>query len=207
MWSWVSVVISGFISISAFENNKPKQAIAFNSFCLALLSFIVLSQNKDLSVVSLWITMGLAVSAIADFLRIQHKQSKVVFTSFLVVQLFYSKAFWMQLSGSMVWWLPAMLFAAGIVAFFLLLPQIDTLIFPVTVMGLMLLHMTWASGEVWITSPSIASLMGFIGSLFFILSAVLLAIHDYHRPLRFGQAVIGGCYLIAQGLIVASVVL
>jgi len=207
MWGWISVVISGLISVSAFERNRTKQAVIFNSLCLALLAFIVLKQQSDLSVAALWVAAGLAISFIADLLRIQHKQSKLCFTAFLVIQLLYSKAFWLQLTGAMVWWLPALLIAASIVTFFLLLPQIDTLIFPVTVMGMMLLQMTWASGEVWLNHPTLPSLLGFIGSLCFIVSAVILAIHDFRQPLRFGQTLIGASYLLAQSLIVASVVL
>nr|QIH43035.1 lysoplasmalogenase [Vibrio ziniensis] len=207
MLGWISALISGFVSISAFENNKTKLAIVFNTLCLGLLSFMVINQQNDGSVASLWVLAGLVVSAIADIYRIQQKQAKACFSAFLVVQLFYSKAFWIQLTGPMIWWLPALLIAASIVAFFLLLPQIDTLIFPVTVMGMMLLQMTGASGEVWITNPTPSSLLGFIGSLSFIVSAIILAIHDYRQPLRYGNALISGCYLLAQGLIVASVVI
>jgi len=207
MWGWVSAVIFGFISVSAFEREKLKQAVVFNSLFILLLAFIVLSQQQELSAASLWIIAGLGVSFIADFLRIQHKQSKLCFTAFLIVQLLYSKAFWMQLSGAMVWWLPALLIAASIVAFFLLLPQIDTLIFPVTVMGMMLIQMTWASGEVWLNHPTSASLMGFVGCIFFMVSAIFLAIHDFRQPLRYGHSFIGGSYLLAQTFIVASAVL
>jgi len=207
MWGWVSAVILGFISISAFEREKLKQAVVFNSLCLVSLAYLILNQQQSPSMASLWVIAGLAVSLIADFLRIQHKQSKLCFTAFLVVQLLYSKAFWMQLSGAMVWWLPALLIAASIVAFFLLLPQIDTLIFPVTVMGMMLLQMTWASGEVWLNHPTSASLLGFVGCISFMVSALLLAIHDFRQPFRFGHCLIGGSYLVAQSLIVASVVL
>lgn len=211
MLGWISALISGFISISAFESNKAKLAVVFNTLCLGLLSLMLLlsiigNQQDDWSVAPLWVLAGLAVSVVADIYRIQQKQAKACFSAFLVVQLFYSKAFWIQLTGPMIWWLPALLIAASIVAFFLLLPQIDTLIFPVTIMGMMLLQMTWASGEVWITSPTHASLLGFLGSLSFIVSAIILAIHDYRQPLRYGKTLIGGSYLLAQALIVASVV-
>jgi uncharacterized membrane protein YhhN len=129
------------------------------------------------------------------------------FLGFLFAQLCYSKAFWIQLSGNMVWWLPALLIATSIVTFFLLLPQIDTLLFPVTIMGLVLVQLAWASGEVLLQRPSLASLAGFVGSLLFILSALLLAIHDYRHTLPWGQYWISGSYLLAQSLMVASVVL
>ncbi len=89
---------------------------------------------------------------------------------------------------------------------FLLLPQIDTLIFPVTIMGLMLVQMTWAAGELWLQEATMASGAGFLGCLVYILSATLLAIHDYRRPLPWGHTLISSSYLIAQALISASIV-
>ncbi|MFV0450212.1 MAG: lysoplasmalogenase [Vibrio sp.] len=212
MLGWISAVISGCISISALQSNKTKLAVVFNTLCLGLLSLMLLlltigHQQNDGSAASLWILAGLVISVIADIYRIQKKQIKACFSAFLIVQLFYSKAFWIQLTGPMIWWLPALLIAASIVAFFLLLPQIDTLIFPVTIMGMMLLQMTWAAGEVWITNPSHASLFGFIGSLSFMVSAIMLAINDYRQPLRCGKTLIGGSYLLAQALVVASVMI
>ncbi|RND31371.1 lysoplasmalogenase, partial [Vibrio cholerae] len=42
--------------------------------------------------------------------------------------------------------------------------------------------------------------------LVYILSATLLAIHDYRRPLPWGHTLISSSYLIAQALISASIV-
>ncbi|WP_260678503.1 lysoplasmalogenase [Vibrio fluvialis] len=207
MWSWISVAVSGLISISAFENNKLKHALFFKAVSLALLLSITVTQSAAFSAPVLWVTVGLSSALVGDSLHLLRFRPKACFGAFLLAQLFYSKAFWVQISGSIVWWLPALLIATSIVAFFLLLPQLDTLIFPVTIMGIMLLQMTWAAGEVWLKLPSSASLTGFIGSLLLMLSALLLAIHDYRRPLPLGQYLISGSYLLAQGLIVASVVL
>ncbi len=46
MLSWISVVLSGFISISAYENQKLKQAIFFRIFSLLLLTIIVWEQHS-----------------------------------------------------------------------------------------------------------------------------------------------------------------
>ncbi|MGU3190503.1 lysoplasmalogenase [Vibrio cholerae] len=206
MLSWISVVLSGFISISAYENQKLKQAIFFRIFSLLLLTIIVWEQHSHATPEVIFISLGLAVSMFAHGLRLNHRYHKASFVLFLVAQLLFSKAFWVQLSGSMVWWLPALLVAASIVAFFLLLPQIDTLIFPVTIMGLMLVQMTWAAGELWLQEATVASGVGFLGCLVYILSATLLAIHDYRRPLPWGHTLISSSYLIAQALISASIV-
>ncbi|HHI5411910.1 TPA: lysoplasmalogenase [Vibrio metoecus] len=207
MLSWISVVLSGFISISAYGHQKVKQAVFFRVLSLLLLVLIIWTQHVSATSGLIWISLGLMVSMLAHGTRLNVRYHRASFVLFLVAQLFFSKAFWVQLSGAMVWWLPALLVAASIVAFFLLLPQIDTLIFPVTIMGLMLVQMTWAAGELWLQEASLASGAGFFGCLLYILSATLLAIHDYRRPLPLGHALISSSYLAAQALISASIIL
>ncbi|MCG3730336.1 lysoplasmalogenase [Vibrio cincinnatiensis] len=205
MWSWISVALSGFISISAFENHKIKQALLFKNMTSALLLIMLVERVPTWPTPTIWVALGLMVTMFADSLHLLDKWPKVCFFAFLSAQLCYSKAFWIQIPGTIVWWLPALLLATSVVAFFLLLPQLDTLIFPVTIMGGVLVQLAWASGEVWLKLPSWGSLVGFLGSLILILSALLLAIHDYRRSLPYGQYWISGSYWLAQALIVASV--
>ncbi len=49
MWSWISVAVSGLISISAFENNKLKHALFFKAVSLALLLSITVTQSAAFS--------------------------------------------------------------------------------------------------------------------------------------------------------------
>ncbi|WP_222434451.1 lysoplasmalogenase family protein, partial [Vibrio cyclitrophicus] len=88
-----------------------------------------------------WLVAGLVVSAIADVLHSLTQKRTLYFVCFLVAQISYSKAFWLQLSGEMVWRLLALLLAACIVAFFLLLPRLDKLVFPVVIMGMVLIQL------------------------------------------------------------------
>ncbi|MFG0605718.1 lysoplasmalogenase [Vibrio mimicus] len=207
MLGWISVVLSGFISISAYGHQKVKQAVFFRVLSLLLLVLIIWTQNVNATSELIWVSLGLMVSMLAHGARLNVRYHRASFVLFLAAQLFFSKAFWVQLSGAMVWWLPALLVAASIVAFFLLLPQIDTLIFPVTLMGLMLVQMTWAAGELWLQVATLASGTGFLGCLIYILSAALFAINDYRRPLPFGYVLVSATYLVAQVLISASFVL
>lgn len=207
MWSWISVALAGFISISALEHQHKGQAIVFKLVSLTLLLAMMIEPILSLAMPAVWIGLGLLIATFADGLHTLHIKPKVCFVAFIIAQLCYSRAFWLQLSANMVWWLPALLIATSIVVFFLLLPQIDTLLFPVTIMGLVLVQLAWAAGEILLQAPSLASALGFSGCLVFILSALLLAIHDYRHPIPRGQYWISGSYLTAQCLIVASVVL
>lgn len=69
MWSWLSVALSGYISISAHENNKLAQALIFKVLSLALLVIIILTSMTAFSYSAVWIIAGLVVSMIADYLH------------------------------------------------------------------------------------------------------------------------------------------
>lgn len=204
MWSWLSVALSGFISISANQNNHRLQAALFKTLSLSLLLVMLWSQTHQVGEPVWWASLGLMVAMVADCLYIYRKHPRFCFSAFIVSQLCYSAMFWSTLAGEMVWWLPALLLGVGVVCFFLLLPQIDRLIFPVVVMGTVLLQLNWAAGEVWLMEGSLASVFGFIGTLLLTLSAGLLAIHDYRKPVKLGRYLISGSYLMAHSLITAS---
>ncbi|WP_038175707.1 MULTISPECIES: lysoplasmalogenase [Vibrio] len=207
MWSWLSVALSGYISISALENNRIKQAAMFKILTLFMLLVMLWSQEALVGIVAWWVSLGLIISMVADGLYIAKKHLKFCFAGFVAAQLCYSASFWFKLSGDIVWWLPAMLFGIGVVCFFLLLPKIDRLIFPVVMMGMVLLQLNWAAGEVWLLNRTVASALGFTGSLTLTLSAMLLAIHDYRHPLDKGRYFISGSYLLAHCLITASLLI
>lgn len=205
MWSWISVALSGYMSIYSFKNNDKKQSLIFKTIALGLLCVLLLTHSSGLSASGQWILASLLVSIAADGLHFFRPYSKVSFCSFLVAQLLVSKAFWLQLSGTIVWWMPALLIATGIVAFFLLLPQLDKLIFPVMIMGLVLLQMAWAAGEAWLKMGTSASLCGFLGAICFIVSWLMLAIHERRQEIKGGEYFISGFYFLAQCLVVQAV--
>lgn len=207
MWSWLSVALSGYISISANENNHVKQAVMFKTMSLLMLLVMLWSHSASMSAATWWVSLGLAISMVADGLYLVKKHLRLSFAGFIAAQLCYSASFWFKLSGDMVLWLPALLLGIGVVSFFLLLPKIDQLIFPVVMMGIVLLQLNWAAGEVWLIHGGVASAVGFIGSVTLTLSAVLLAIHDYKHPLYQGRYLISGSYLVAHSLITASLVI
>lgn len=207
MWSWLSVALSGFISISASESNQKPQAAMFKTLSMLLLVIMLWSQENLIGLAAWWVTLGLVISVLADNLYIFNKHKKLCFAAYIGAQLCYSTSFWHQLSGEIVWWLPAMLLAVGIVVFFLMLPKIDKLIFPVVIMGMMLLQLNWAAGEVWLFSGSLAGALGFLGTLVLTLSAGLLAVHDYRHSIAYGRYLISGSYLLAHSLITASLVI
>ncbi len=207
MWSWLSVALSGFISISASESNQKMQAAVFKTLTMFMLVVMLWSQESLVGLAAWWVTLGLIISALADSLYLFNKHKRLCFSAYIGAQLCYSTSFWQQLSGEIVWWLPAMLLAIGIVVFFLMLPKIDKLIFPVVIMGMMLLQLNWAAGEVWLFSGTVSGSLGFLGTIILTLSAGLLAVHDYRHPIAFGRYLISGSYLLAHAFITASLII
>ncbi|SDH88737.1 Uncharacterized membrane protein YhhN [Vibrio xiamenensis] len=207
MWSWLSVALSGFISISANERNQKIQAAVFHALSLILLIVMLVHRPESQMTSGVWIAVGLIISMVADTLYLFKRHLRLTFVAFLLAQLSYSKSFWLLLSGDIVWWVPSMLLAGGIVAFFLFLPLIDRLIFPVAIMGMMLLQLNWAAGQVWLLTPTCANALGMAGTIVLALSAALLAIYDHKRSFRGGRYWISGSYLLAHSLITASVLI
>ncbi|ELX4139630.1 lysoplasmalogenase [Vibrio vulnificus] len=205
MWSWLAIGLSGMTSVLGARQASPFQSLFFKVFTLVLLLILVLTQGPD-SAHSYWIAAGLLVSIFADTLHSLKSKKTLYFSGFLLAQLCYSKSFWLQLNGDIVWWLLALLLAASIVAFFLLLPQLDSLVFPVVIMGIMLVQLAWAAGEVSLQASNFSNAIGFAGTLVMIYSALAYAIHGYRKPMKRAYVWVSGSYFVAHALIVASII-
>ncbi|MEZ8041572.1 lysoplasmalogenase [Vibrio sp. 10N.286.46.A8] len=203
MWSWLAVSLSGIGAITGTKHGHIGQALLYKVFTFVLLATIALTQSVVVDF-TYWVVVGLAISAIADVLHTVTQKRLLHFVCFLLAQLCYSKAFWLQLSGEMVWWLFALLLAACIVAFFLLLPRLDKLVFPVVIMGIVLIQLAWASGEVWLLEPQLSHAVGFVGCCVLLLSALAYALNFYRSPIKGAYFWVTGSYFLAHALIVAS---
>ncbi|MGR5134475.1 lysoplasmalogenase [Vibrio alfacsensis] len=205
MWSWLAIGLSGLYSVLGAKQANPTQSLIFKIFTLLLLFILAITQG-DSAAHTYWIAGGLIVFILADTLHSSKSRKPLYFASYLLAQLCYSKAFWVQINGEVVWWLLALLLAASIVAFFLLLPQLDSLVFPVVVMGLMLVFLAWSAGDVWLHIPSYANALGFTGTLVMTGSALAYAIHGYRKPMKHAYLWVSGSYFLAHALIVSSII-
>ncbi len=205
MWSWLAIGLSGVYSVLGAKQANPTQSLVFKIFTLLLLLILVLTQGASAAYTH-WIAAGLGVSILADTLHSFGSRKLIYFCGYLIAQACYSKAFWIQLNGAIIWWLLALLLAASIVAFFLLLPQLDSLVFPAVIMGMMLVQLAWAAGEIWLQEPGYANAIGFSGTLILTYSALAYAIHGYRKPMKHAYVWVSGSYFIAHALIVASVI-
>ncbi|UTZ36007.1 lysoplasmalogenase [Vibrio campbellii] len=205
MWSWLAIGLSGMYSVLGAKQSNPTQSLTFKIFTLLLLLILAMTEGSS-APHTYWIVGGLVVSMFADTLHSFKSRKPLYFAGYLLAQICYSKSFWVQLNGDIVWWLLALLLAASIVAFFLLLPQLDSMVFPVVIMGIMLVQLAWAAGEVWLQVPNFANALGFSGTVVMIYSALAYAIHGYRKPMKHAYVWVSGSYFLAHALIVASII-
>lgn len=206
MWGWLVAGLSGIIHISAVKRENKILSNAFKPITLlSLLAILVTSGFEQPQL--FWVGFGLVLSIVSDLLCLLKKpQVKASFATLLMAFLSYSKAFWLQFSGEMTWWLPALLFATGIMVVLLLLPKLDTLVFPVSIMGLVLVQMTWAASAVWLAEPTLGHLFGCIASFVFIVSTLIRALNQYNKSIINANVLVTAGYFLGQAFVVASVI-
>lgn len=197
-----AILISGILHISAIHQAPNWRYYCFKPLPI-LLMMVAIIVNADssagLSSYAWLILMGLAMSAIGDVF-LMHPKDKFIpgLVAFLFAHLFYSGAFWMLVDGDMVWWLPAVLFSAGIMIVLILLPHLNAMLVPVSVYMLVIIQMAWAAGELYLTVPSMMSIAAFSGALVFLVSDLTLAFHRFKQPSLAKQIFLMMTYYLAQ---------
>ncbi|WP_064606337.1 lysoplasmalogenase [Photobacterium sp. J15] len=204
MWVWLAISFSALLHITAAYNGPKWQYYLFKPFTMVLLMVVAWQSGLD-GFYHQAIFVGLILSVVGDILLMLPKDRFVPgLVSFLLAHIAYSLAFWSQFEGNIIWWLPALLFAGGIIVFLLFLPSLGSLILPVALYIAVIVQMAWAAGEFWLTVGSTASVLAFAGALVFMLSDTVLAMNRFRGPLTSATAVVMTSYYLAQALFVAS---
>ncbi|WP_299017289.1 lysoplasmalogenase [uncultured Photobacterium sp.] len=204
MWVWLAISFSALLHITAAYHGPKWQFYLFKPFTMVLLLMLAWQSGLE-GFYHQVIFIGLILSVVGDILLMLPKDRFVPgLVSFLLAHIAYSLAFWSQLDDNMVWWLPALLFAGGIIVFLLFLPSLGALMLPVAMYIAVIVQMTWAAGEFWLTVGSMTSLLAFVGALVFMLSDTVLALDRFRGPLPSATAVVMSSYYLAQSLFVAS---
>ncbi|KLV05756.1 MULTISPECIES: lysoplasmalogenase [Photobacterium] len=204
MWVWLAIALSALAHITASYYGPRWQFYLFKPFTICLLG-VVAWQSGDGSFYHGAIMAGLMLSLVGDiFLMLPKDRFVPGLLSFLLAHCVYAAGFWSQLDGGMVWWLPAMLAAAGVIVFLLLLPSLGTLIVPVAVYIAVIVMMSWAAGEYWLTTRSLPAMLALLGALIFIFSDICLAINRFRGEFRSATTMVMTSYFLAQSLFVAT---
>lgn len=203
MWSWLAVALSGLLYIFADEKGDKVRMVLFSVLTHALLATMILVTDH-LQSYQIWVLLGLGVFAVSDAVAQWRQHTKLSFVGFILAQVIYSWGMWEVVSSQFVLWLPALLLCVAIVTFLLLLPRLDSFLLPVAFMGLSLVHLLCAAGEAWLIAGTLSSTLGFAGALVLTLSALLLALDQYHFQSKRARYAVSGSYYVAQSLLVAS---
>lgn len=206
MWGWLAVGISGIVHLSAAERGQKTLAAIAKSVVLLLLLLMVLIQPGHWPYLS-WLVAGLSLFLLVELLRLVPWFSRrLLFVGTVMAFSCYSISFWLQINGSLAWWLPALLFASGIIVFFLLLPRLDAQVLPVMVMGLVLLQLCWAATELCLRTPTLTYQLACAGSYLFALCGLLHTQQRFLRRSAVPSSLVSGGYILAQSLLVCSAV-
>jgi len=198
----LAILISGILHISAIPHAPNWRYYCFKPLPILLMMIAIIfnaEPSASLSSYSWLILAGLAMSAIGDVF-LMHPKDKFIpgLVAFLIAHLFYSSAFWMLVDGDMVWWLPAVLFSAGIMIVLILLPYLNAMLVPVSIYMLVIIQMAWAAGEWYLTLPNMMSIAAFAGALVFLMSDLTLAFHRFKQPSLAKQIFVMVTYYLAQ---------
>lgn len=206
MLGWLVVGLFGIIYILMLNAENKRLSYLFKPLTLLSLFAVLIASGRDQSQF-LWVAIGLILCLISDVIFIRSPNKTKARLTFLIIGLLsYSKAFWSQSSQELTWWLPALLVAGGIILFLLFLPKLDTVIFPVSIMGVVLIQMTWAAISVWLVEPSIAHLYACLACLGFFAVNFTQALNNHRLPAIRTDIWTSAVYVVSQCFIVASVV-
>ncbi|QUJ67355.1 lysoplasmalogenase [Photobacterium sp. GJ3] len=207
MWVWLAVSFSALLHINAAYRGPQWQFYLFKPLTIVLLLATTIQFGSS-DLYQKLIIAGLLCSVVGDICLMLPKDRFVAgLASFLLAHVIYSVAFWGELAGPIVWWLPALLGGAGIIVYLLLLPSLGRLAVPVAVYIAVILQMTWAAGEYWLTTRTGAGLAAFAGALIFLISDTLLALDRFRGRFAAATGGIMTTYYLSQALLVISVLL
>ncbi|MGR5066176.1 lysoplasmalogenase [Photobacterium sp. DNB22_13_2] len=207
MWVWLAISLSALLHITAAYHGPRWQFYLFKPVTLLML-LVVAWPAGDGGIYHLAILLGLALSVVGDVFLMWPKDRFIPgLVAFALAHVSYSAAFWSQLGSHIVWWLPAMLAAAGVIVFLLLLPSLGKMLIPVAIYIAVISQMAWAAGEFWLTTSTTMALLAFAGAAVFMFSDLCLAIDRFRGPFRSATAMIMTSYFLAQSLFVATLLI
>lgn len=177
----------------------------FKLITLSVL-LVTLGLFSEMQPQALWIAAGLALSISGSLLvTLQKIGNRPSFAFTLLTFVCYSKSFWLQLNGDLSWWLPALLFASAVIVFFLMLPRLDSVVFPVLMMGMVLVQLCWAATQLYISEPSVSSNLACAAAYLFAISALVDVTMSNQNGNGLRVLIVSGSNIAAHGLLVFSV--
>lgn len=204
MWFWFTFALSGLVGNDAALERKVTRAIAFKAFAYTCLVYALLQASVGESFIGLVAIVGVLTSLVADILLFVQQRFRLSFVLITGALLLYGWALWLRVGTPSLSWLPALLFALAIVLFLLFLPHLGRSWIPAAAITLTSIQLAWAAIEWWMMSSQIATVLGVIGVFLIPIVAILLGLQHTKNVLWREPRVSAAIYLLANGLIIAS---
>jgi uncharacterized membrane protein YhhN len=205
--STLLAAISACLTIRAEYAGAQSQVYLFKPLTTILILLIAAtSSGKSASFYRSAIAIGLSFSLAGDvFLMLPSDLFLQGLVSFLLAHLCYIAAFTSKTGprSSALLALPFAFYAAAM--FWILLPHVGALRWPVVIYGLVLCAMAWRACEVWRQGGGRRELFAFVGAALFVISDSALAYNRFVGEFGSSRAVVLGTYFAAQWLIARSV--
>jgi uncharacterized membrane protein YhhN len=198
---------SAALTITSEYAGQRAAVYVFKPLTTALILLIALTApGKGAPFYRPAIVAGLLLSLAGDvFLMLPSDRFVQGLVSFLLAHLCYIAAFTSKTGArsSALLALPCALYAA--LMFWILLPHVGALRWPVIVYGVALCAMAWRAGELWRRGRGRRELSAFAGAALFVISDSALAYNRFVSEFGSSRAVVLGTYFAAQWLIARSV--
>lgn len=163
---------------------------------VVLLAIVALSTN--VAELTNQLVLGGQLAFCAMSILMLSRKSLINAVLFSIATLLIATSFWLRATPPLHWWIPTALLAGFVVLYLLILPQIDHRWGAIAVLGVFLLHLMWASLELWVEYHQWQSVMAFIGSLLCCISALIYSVKAGHFTNR---TPLTTCFLVSLVLL------
>jgi uncharacterized membrane protein YhhN len=204
LWSFIAVVLSGWLFVDAAYRGPVWQRWIFRPVTLLLLLALAW-QAPIITAAGYLIILGLLATMVADALLLLPKERMLyVIGAYFLSYLFYTVGFANQVTFSVFWPLPLTLVIIGAVLIMVLWPRLEELRWPVcTYIGMTLL-MVWVAGEQYFARGDDHGFSLLTGTALLLLATIVWLIDRFRYSFGAARAVIAASYFAGHFLIVRS---
>ena len=152
-----------------------------------------------------WLLAGLVFCLLGDvFLMFSQEWFIAGLFGFLMGHIFYTLAFTTGIGFGFSLHFIGPLFLSGVLVFIALLPHLKGMRLPVLLYVVIICCMAWQAWERWQCIGGTRTLLAAVGTVIFIISDSILAMHRFRKPFPRAHAVGLSTYYLAQWLLALS---
>ncbi|CAM3912536.1 hypothetical protein VA7868_03593 [Vibrio aerogenes CECT 7868] len=191
-----------YLLLTAYGVDRPTRYFFYISIACTLL--LLLSVTIKLPIVSSFTASGMVgfsgyLVFIWLFLSCTHQRFS--FLAFVLTSISLNLTFWLRISHPVQIWLLISILAVSIVMLLLVLPRIDHKLFPVFIVGLLMVSFVWAACEFWLQEHSLRAGAGTTGTILWALVTFRVMLYPaYTKQNQLNMWVIVGYQISLAGI-------